>query len=517
MGSLIVAFGGQRVQVVFDSLADVPLTPRMLMGLVLYAAVSTAIAGCATPRPPRETRQPPTIQLVPCRVPRSSDDVLCGTYAVFEDRAAQAGRRIPLAIVVLPAVGRAPVADPVFVLVGGPGLGAASLVRGDSEWFSDKFRRERDIVFVDQRGTGSSNRLSCRFGDGDARQDAFHDLFPVDRGRACRERLERVADLRLYTTPIAMDDLDDVRAALGYPRINLYGMSYGTQAALQYLRQHPAHVRSVVAAGVATPAAKQPLSFAKAADHAMSALFEDCAADAACSGAFPNLKAEFEAVLATLDKGPATFELPHAGSKMKEPVSMSRGVFVERLRLMLYDLEGASRVPFVIHRAAQEDWVPFATASPVGVTSGVSAMYLTVTCSETAARITEEDIVRETRVTFVGEYRTRTHLRACQEWPRGDVPPEYYDPVASDVPVLMLSGELDAATPAHFASEAARSLSNSRQIVIRNAAHAYWYDCMQSLVSDFFARRSARDLDTTCLQRLRRPPFVTELSALSPP
>ena len=189
---------------------------------------------------------------------------------------------------------------------------------------------------------------------------------------------------------------------------------------------------------------------------------------------------------------------------------MSRGVFVERLRLMLYDLEGASRVPFVIHRAAQGDWAPFAVASPVGVIAGTSAMYLTVTCSETVARITEEDIARETRDTFVGDSRTRAHVRACQEWPRGDIPAGYFEPVRSDVPVLIFSGELDAATPARFASEAARSLPNSRQILIRNAAHADWSDCLQSLALDFIARGSARDLDTTCVLALRRPAFVTD-------
>jgi pimeloyl-ACP methyl ester carboxylesterase len=485
----------------------------MIHRVLLYAVFSVASAACATPvLPTREARQPPTTQLAPCRVPKSSYDVLCGKYGVFENRAARAGRRIMLSIVVLPAVGPTPVADPVFVLVGGPGLGAASGVRDDIEWFTERFRRDRDIVFVDQRGTGGSQRLPCRFSDGDTMQNYFNDLFPVDRVRACREALDQVADLRLYTTPIAMDDLDDVRAALGYQRINLYGVSYGAQAALQYLRQYPAHVRSVVVAGVATPAAKQPLNFAKAAHHAMNTLIEDCASDVACHGAFPKLNAEFAAVLATFDRGPVTFELLNPASTVKEPVSMSRGVFVERLRLMLYDLDGASRVPLVIHRAARGDWAPFATFSPGGATSGVSAMYLTVTCSETVSRITEEDIVRESRDTFVGEYRTRTHVRACQEWPRGEIPPSYYEPVRSGVPVLMLSGELDAATPPHLARTAARSLSNSRQIVMRNAAHAYWYDCMQTLAATFLAKGSARDLDTTCVQGLRRPPFVTELS-----
>src|SRR5262245_31416592 len=390
---------------------------------------------CATPVPPTpEARPPRTIALAECRLPKSSEAVLCGKHSVFESRATQTGRRIGLNIVVLPARGPSPASDPVFVLVGGPGFGAASTVNGESEWFTDRFRRERDIVFVDQRGTGGSHRLPCPFGDTAVMQTHFNDLFPIPAVRACRDGLRPLGDVTLYTTPIAMDDLDEIRRGLGYSRINLYGVSYGAQAALQYLRQYPAHVRSIVLAGVATPAGKQPLSFARAAHDAMNALLDDCAADPACREHFPNLNAEFQAVLAGLDARPATFEITNPTRHVNESVSMSRGASVERLRLMLYDFDRASRVPLVVHRAAQGDWVPFAVSTTAGVTPGVSAMYMTVTCSETASRITGDDIVRETRDTFVGEYRTRRHLAACQEWPRSDVPAAYYEPVTSDGP-----------------------------------------------------------------------------------
>jgi pimeloyl-ACP methyl ester carboxylesterase len=167
--------------------------------------------------------------LAPCRTPAtpcSAVSTSCSKIALL--RLAGVSRLISS----LPALGPKPVPNPVFVLVGGPGLGAASMVTGASEWVTAKARHERDIVFVDQRGTGNSNRLQCRFSGGSALQKSFVDLFPIDGVRACREALAPLADVRLYTTPIAMDDLDDVRAALGYGRINLYGSSYGAQAAL---------------------------------------------------------------------------------------------------------------------------------------------------------------------------------------------------------------------------------------------------------------------------------------------
>jgi pimeloyl-ACP methyl ester carboxylesterase len=479
---------------------------RRLAGFLVVLAA----AACATPAsPPLETQPRPAIQLERCRLPRSSESVLCGSLTVFEDRVSRTGRRIGLNILVLPAFAAKAAADPVFVIAGGPGVGAASAQTDETAKTLWMIRRERDIVFVDQRGTGKSHSLSCRFGDSAAMQSHFNELFPLDDVRACREKLQHAADLRLYTTPIAMDDLDDVRAALGYQRINLYAVSYGSQAALQYLRQYPARVRSLAIAGVEIPAAKKPLLFARAAQEAMTRLIEDCAADAACHEAFPGLPAEFETVLAAFQGGPVIFEVLNPSTKGSEKISMTRDVFVERLRLMLYDLESASRVPLVIHHAAQGDWVPFVAATRGGVTASVPAMYLTITCSETVSQITEEDLVRESRDTFVGEYRTRRHMQACQEWPRSDVPASFYDPVASDVPVLMLSGELDPATPPHFAATAARSLPNSRQILIPIAAHAYWYPCMQRLVAAFISRGSARDLDVACVQQLARPPFAT--------
>jgi len=484
-------------------------------GLLFAPLLSLALSACAAPAPkgsdePRRA----AVELAPCRVPRSSEPARCATYEVPEDRAASHGRRISLKVVVLPTLGPTAAPDAIFVLVGGPGQGAASSLTGASGWLTATARRERDVVFVDQRGTGSANRLICRLGGDDRVAAGFRDLFPLDEIRACRENLAQVADLRLYTTPIAMDDLDEIRAALGYDRIDLYGTSYGSQAALQYLRQHPRRVRTVTLAGVATPDAKQPLQFARAAQDAMAALISDCAADAPCHTAFPRLPAEFDSVLASFTSGPVSFALSRAEGS--EPIHMSRGVFVERLRLMLYDLDDARRVPLLIHRAAAGDWVPFATSSPAGVASSFSAMYMTVTCSETMAFIGEADVVRESRGTFVGEYRTRTHLAACREWPRADIPSAYYEPVRSDAPVLILSGELDAATPARYGAAAARSLPNSRQVLIRNASHAYWNDCTQVLVATFIARGSARDLDTGCVRDLRRPPFVTEETPPTP-
>jgi pimeloyl-ACP methyl ester carboxylesterase len=332
--------------------------------------------------------------------------------------------------------------------------------------------------------------------------------------RTCKLELEEKADLKFYTTPIAMSDVDEVRDALGYDTINLYGVSYGTLSALEYLRRYPERVRGALLVGVATPAGKLPLHFAKGAQQAMDRLIEDCAADQACRAAFPLLKDDLTAALRAFSNGPVSFEMT-LPDKDSQTVTLSRGLFTERLRLMLYDHAAASLVPYLIHRAAQGDWLPFGKvvtrpflAPAYSVALGA---YMTITCAESVPFIGTEEIRRETAGTFLGDYRTLRHQRACAEWPRADLPSDFFVPVGADVPVLMLSGDIDPATPLEFGKAAAQHLPNSRQVVFRNAPHIYSSDCARTLAVEFIARGSVRSLNTTCDEPVRRPRFLTEL------
>ena len=458
------------------------------------------------------------LKLTACKPEGYDQPARCGTYEVLENRAAKTGRIIPLSIVVVPAVSRHRRPDPVFYISGGPGQGAARIASGGEDNLMHELRKTRDLVLIDQRGTGDSNPLDCNF-EGEPRlvQSRFKNLFAADRVRECRAQLEKKADLRYYTTALAMEDLDDIRRALGYEKINLYGISYGSLAALQYLRQYPRNVRALAIAGVATPAAKLPLHFAKSAEYALEKLFEDCREDAACHEAFADFRADFAKALKQLDEKPAKFKLPHAETKELQPVTLTREVFTERVRMMLYDNAPAALLPLVINRAAQGDWVPFGRVSrgaPVSHIYHLSlGMYLTVTCSESVPFITDADIERETAGTFTGAFRARHHQEACRQWPRGDIPDGYLEPVKSDVPVLMLSGEVDAATPPALGKAAATTLKNARQVILRNASHSYSSDCARGLVAAFIAAGDARNLDVGCAAQLRRPPFAVKLPA----
>jgi len=203
----------------------------MGLAVTLIAWLVWALAGFGRPDKSQSSGSP--LSLSPCNLPGVSGPARCGTYEVFEDRAAKSGRKIKLHLVVLSATDHAPASDAVFVFHGGPGAPATDLVY-EAAGFGPLggLRNSHDLVFVDQRGTGSSNGLHCDIGDDpEDLQVFFGELFPVEKIRACRQKLEAVADLRLYTTAIAMDDLDEIRAALGYEKIDLVGSSYGTIAA----------------------------------------------------------------------------------------------------------------------------------------------------------------------------------------------------------------------------------------------------------------------------------------------
>lgn len=452
------------------------------------------------------------LELHPCELPGIQGDVRCGTYEVFEDRSAKSGRTIKLKLVVLKSLGGKPAPDAIFPLHGGPGAPATDLVELANEILGP-VRQDHDLVFVDQRGTGESNPLTCDVADDTKDLTSFFgDILPLDKVRACRENLQEHADLRLYTTPIAMDDLDEVRAALGYNKIDLVGLSYGTIASQVYIRQHPEHVRSAFLVGVATPNIKQPLLFPRSAQHAMDLLFTDCTADQACHNAFPRLKEEFGVVLSRFDKGPLPVELIDPVSKKRVQVKLSRSSFVEGIRLAMYSTFSQQFVPKVIHQAYEKDYVPFEEAA-VHLSPGASVargVYFTITCSEGVPFISAKELVDETKNTYVGPERVERHIAACKDWPKGNIDSSYLEPVKSDLPVLMISGEIDGSSPTWFGESALKFLPNGRQLKIRYLGHQFEGKCLRDVFTNFIKDGSVKNLDASCTEKIRRPPFATQ-------
>jgi pimeloyl-ACP methyl ester carboxylesterase len=445
--------------------------------------------------------------LEPCPSDRGLDDALCGTLRVHEDRDAKAGRTIDLSIVVLPAHEHGAHADPLFFLAGGPGQGAASLASRLQPMLAG-VQRERDIVLVDQRGTGRSGPLDCE----DEGRDTLTELAETEeqslaRLRRCLEKLD--ADPRLYTTSIAMDDLDEVRAHLGYETINLYGVSYGTRAALAYLRQHERRVRSVVLDGVAPTFMGLPRSFGRDGQRALDALVAACDADATCKEKHPRLGERIAALVRALDTDPREIELVHPRTAERVKIRVDARIFVHVLYSALYAPLVGALLPEVIAKAESgqfESLFALALANEGAAGKLQIGMQLSVVCAEDAT-LPKAELPGAKSAVF-GERLLDTLMRACEFWPRGELPPGYHDQVRSSVPTLVLSGELDPVTPPSWGEAVLSGLERSRHVVLRSSGHgAMTTACGRKLVRDFVAQGSADALDATCADTITRPPF----------
>ncbi len=468
-------------------------------------------------RLPGRISAPSRITLATCRLAGWSEDVLCGTLEVFENRKTLTGRKIALRIVVLPSRNRDAKSEPVFYFAGGPGGSAVETVTRAGSKFLEGLRRDHDLVFVDQRGTGGSNALPCDLtGAATSMAGTFAEPFPIDRVREGLRLLEGKADLTLYSTAIAMADLDDVRAGLGYDRINLYGGSYGSTAALTYIKLFGQHVRSATLIGVAPPEAHYPLPISRGFENAMRVLDRDCAADEACRKEGLSPVADLKTTVARLERGPVEVETANPVTLARETVTVSRDGFVDLVRLLLYSPDYASWLPVLLHQTAAGEFglfasVAFKTAS--GIEASIArGMHLCVFCAEDVDVVRDVDARRETGGRIYDDFRLQAMRRACAVWPHAKDGATASQPVSSNVPVLMLVGEADPVAPPWLAEAAAKRLPNSHVVVVPHGGHGLPYACVDELVAAFVAKGTADGLDVGCVAGIRRPPFVTGAS-----
>ncbi len=457
------------------------------------------------------TGQLPQRPLEPCTINDVPGEVLCGTFTVFEDREARAGRTIDLHVIVLRATGESRVTDPVVPLAGGPGASATAGARGHAQQYAEE-RRQRDILLVDQRGSGESNPLHCSFPVPRGETSFFGSLFPTDHIAMCRSRLSERADLSLYGTPLAADDLEDVREWLGYDRLNLLGASYGTRIAQVFMKRHPQSVRTAVLNAV-VPMGRNPYFYgASSIDQGLEQLFEDCAADTTCVRAFPSFREQFAALVARFDHGPVQTDVRLADGTTTT-VGFTRGDFAYAVRGVLYSTL-SNRLPLVVREAYETgDLRLFAQyyLQRIGwvASRGTAAgMHFSILCSEDMAFNDWDELRGVTEGTLMGAHLIREYERACDTWETYDVPASYHDPLRSDVPTLLLSGERDPITPPAYGEEVARYLSRSLHVVQPNAGHGAGGPCVARLRLQLITTGSVESLDPSCITPTSRPEFV---------
>jgi pimeloyl-ACP methyl ester carboxylesterase len=437
-------------------------------------------------------------------------DARCGTLRVPEDRSNPAGRQIELHVAVIPAIKRTPEPDALFLLAGGPGQSAIEAFPAIVSLIF-QIHQDRDIVLVDQRGTGQSNPLRCL----DPEDESLNDEEVLGKLKSCPETLD--ADLRFYTTEIAMTDLDEVRSALGYETINIYGGSYGTRAALTYLRMFPAHVRTVTLDAVVNPEFVMFMDAAEDGQAALEQFFARCEADEACKTTFPNLRSEFEEILARLEDSPAEITIPHPLTNKPLELSLTRKMISSLVFNTLYVPDLVATLPLSIHTAyADKNYAPLISQAFLVNAGLYEGMFYAVTCTEDAPLISPEEAARRSEGSPFGD-RTADFASVCATWPKGQVSPEFRAPVTSDVPVLILSGAADPITPPWHAEKVAENLTNEIHVVFEGMGHGNLASrCTIDLFRDFIESGSTAGLDTSCVKGIQPPPFFVDFSGPRP-
>ncbi|WP_343629451.1 alpha/beta hydrolase [Roseateles sp.] len=496
--------------------------PLSLPALSIALAVLAADALAAPPAPASSeaAASKGAALLKPCRVEGVPTEVQCGSIRRPLDPAQPDGKQIDVRFVVVRAMARNKLPDPVLLLAGGPGQSAVALTGTVLPRLS-RLNYRRDLVFVDQRGTGGSAPLQCPDNNERSLEEITRPGAKLRLLEACRVALEKLpyGDLRQFTTPIAMQDMDAVRAALGVERWNLVGASYGTRAALEYQRQFPQRVRRAVIDGVAPPDMVLPASFSRDGQAALDAVFDACAADAACQARYPALRSEWQGLLKSL---PRKVSVMHPLTGKTEEFTLTRESLLGMIRAPLYVPASAAALPAALHEAAQGRFEPVAgLAGQLGGGSRAmrlaEGMHFSVICAEDAPRLAQST---DAPSTDFGTQDRDLYANVCRAWPRGELPSAFYAIPPAKTPVLVLSGGADPATPPRHGARVAQTLgANAVHVVVPQAGHgvAMTLGCMRDVVYRFIDAAQDADalrVDASCAQRIPRPtPYLPPTAA----
>lgn len=435
----------------------------------------------------------------------------CATLQAPENHDATGGRRIGLAVALIPAKNQTQ-SDPVVIIAGGPGqsiLDSYPMLHPAL----DDVRRNRNILLLDARGTGRSHLLQCP--ELSTLEEGATDMEDPARLRTlterCRDRLAKTADLRFYGTADHVRDLDLLRATIGVEQLNLAGISYGTRVAQQYAARFPTRTRTVTLDSIAPNTLVLGQEHAANLDAAIRQQFARCVADAACKRNIGDPAALLAQVRATLKAGnlaPVRYRDPTSGQWREEVPRF--GHLGALLRFYAYRPESASMLPLVLHDAAQgryETLLSQARSLSGDIGESIAlGMHLSVSCTddpEITPRPQDEDTIMGNSIA--------TFIQAeCAAWPKGTRPAQFRTPLSGQVPVLAISGQYDPVTPPRYGDAVVKTLPNGRHLVLPGQGHSVLTTgCMPKLFAQFVESADAKSLDATCLDRLKpTPPFA---------
>ncbi len=448
---------------------------------------------------------------------RDSLEAQCATFAVPEDRAKPGGRKVQLNIAWLPATSESDQApDPVFFLAGGPGQSAVDTFPAMDSAFKE-VRKHRDIVLVDQRGTGKSNLLTCKFADAD--DTATPDIAATQAAASrCVEELSARADLRHYTTTDAVADLDAVREAIGATQVNLVGVSYGTRVAQQYAMRHPAATRSIVLDSVVPNTLQLGNIFARNLDDALALQFALCTKAPACKGKLGDPRIELDQLMAKLRTAPVEVSYRDATTGEQAQSTLNADMVAGLVRWYAYMPAAGSLLPKLIHEANNGRYAGLVALAEMMSGDLQDSMALGMQFSVICSEDNESMVARsEDSNTVLGNQMAESIGAMCAVWPKGNVPADFHKALATDVPALVLEGEFDPVTPPRYGEEVIKTLPNGRLFTLRGQGHnVIGAGCMPKLFTQFIEKADAKALDGACLDKLNYVPPFTSFNGWEP-
>ena len=485
-------------------------------------ALVTAVLISCGPVTARQDAAPAGLELEDCRI-RAAEGfpgikARCGNFRRLENPADPDSPILELRVAVVAALSLEPEPDAFVPIAGGPGQSTIEYYASVVGAF-EEVRRTRDIVLLDQRGTGQSAQMDCDVED-DIIEGGFSREQTIAVTEACLEQLPH--DPRYFTTSIAVGDLEALRVALGYSQFNLYGVSYGSRVAQHFVRRFPESTRSVIIDGVVAPQLALGPGIAIDAQNALEAIFDRCAESEPCNRRFPTIRDDFDILRQRLADDAVTVTFPSPLKGTPEEVAFGDDELAAALRILSYHPSSVALIPLMIDEAVNGNFQPLA-AQFLMITESLQdvlsiGMHNAVVCTEDAPYFDGEDVDRdELEATYLGPVQLESLEAICSIWPAGVMDDEFKTPVATDKPVLLLSGEVDPVTPPAYADLAAVDLENALHLTGRRQGHGQASrGCVPKIIGQFVDTASVEDLDVECMDKLHAMPFFLDYSGPSP-